>query len=151
MTLILGSTIFSLIMISLPKLYAFTLALMITFKCVREEDSRRKYAFRILTFNEFRVQAMNVEYTTYKRHKTEFLFALYKFLFEDLIQFITQVYYLTSTDCGTKNPNPIVYFGIACAVLNTYFGLVFRLCTYCYSYKRLNSYKRKIEVRISTR
>ena len=55
------------------------------------------------------------------------------------------------TDCGTKNANPIVYFGIACAVLNTYFGLVFRLCTYCYSIKRLNSYKRKIEVRVSTR
>jgi hypothetical protein len=42
LTLILGSTCFSLIMICIPKLYAFVVGIMITFRCIREEDTRRK-------------------------------------------------------------------------------------------------------------
>jgi hypothetical protein len=53
------------------------------------------------------------------------------------------------TDCGLKNSNTIIYIGIILAVLNTYFGLLYRLITYCYSLKRLNAYKRKIEVNVT--
>ena len=35
------------------------------------------------------------------------------------------------------------------AVLNTYFGLFYRLLSCCYFLRRLNAYKRKVEVRIS--
>ena len=35
------------------------------------------------------------------------------------------------------------------AVLNTYFGLFYRLLSCCYVLRRLNAYKRKVEVRVS--
>ena len=35
------------------------------------------------------------------------------------------------------------------AVLNTYFGLFYRLLSCCYVLRRLNAFKRKVEVRIS--
>lgn len=59
------------------------------------------------------------------------------------------MYFLTQTECGKKYPNGIVYAGVLMAVLNTYFGLLYRFASYCYSLKRLNAYKRKIDVRIS--
>lgn len=54
-TAMAGVSIFSLVMISLPKIYAFVLSFMILFGCVREEDRKRKYTYRILIFNEFRL------------------------------------------------------------------------------------------------
>lgn len=52
----------SLILLMIPKLYATIHAFLIGVGCVKEENKRRKHAYRILTFNEFRVQANNVEY-----------------------------------------------------------------------------------------
>ena len=49
---------------------------MLMFGCTataREEDSRRKYAHRVLIFNESRMQALNLEYTRYQREKVDLL------------------------------------------------------------------------------
>jgi hypothetical protein len=35
------------------------------FNCVRDEDKKRKFVHRILIFNEYRMQAINVEYIGY--------------------------------------------------------------------------------------
>lgn len=56
---------------------------MMMFNCVREEDRRRKFTFRMLTFNEYRVQALNVEYIGYEKHKVDLLYGFLKFLIED--------------------------------------------------------------------
>jgi hypothetical protein len=140
------------IAIALPKLYAMCISLMLIFNCgqaTKDENFRRKYAHRVLIFNESRMQALNLEYTRYKREKVDLLMALFKFILEDAPQFLFQLYYLTQTDCGKKNPNTIIYVGLIMAVLNTYFGLFYRLLSCCYVLRRLNSYKRKLEVRIS--
>jgi hypothetical protein len=128
------------------------ISLMLMFGCTataREEDSRRKYAHRVLIFNESRMQALNLEYTRYQREKVDLLMAFFKFFLEDAPQFLFQLYYLTQTDCGKKNPNIIIYVGLIMAVLNTYFGLFYRLLSCCYVLRRLNAYKRKVEVRVS--
>jgi hypothetical protein len=72
-----------------------------------------------------------------------------KFLAEDLPQFLVQAYYLLMTDCGKKNQNYIIYIGIALAVLNTYFGLLYRFLSYCYAFRKLNAFKNKLEVQVS--
>ena len=54
-TYLAGMSVFSLVMIAIPKIYAFVLNIMIMFGCVREEDRKRKFLFRILIFNEFRM------------------------------------------------------------------------------------------------
>ena len=77
--------------IFVPKIYAMGACLMLMFGCSqvsREEDSRRKYAHRILIFNESRMQAMNMEYTRYEREKTDLWMAFFKFFLEDAPQFI---------------------------------------------------------------
>ena len=55
----------SLGLIAVPKLYGLGLSLYLMFSCgtAREEDQRRKWAHRLLVFSEFRMQALNVEYT----------------------------------------------------------------------------------------
>jgi hypothetical protein len=95
------------------------------------------------------MQALNLEYTRYQREKVDLLMSFLKFFFQDAPQFLFQLYYLTTTDCGKKNANTIIYIGLILAVLNTYFGLFYRLLSCCYVLRRLNSYKRKVEVRIS--
>jgi hypothetical protein len=138
--------------IALPKLYAMCMTLVMMFSCTqasREEDSRRKIAHRILVFNESRMQALNLEYTRYEREKTNLLMALFKLFLQDGPQFIMQLWYLTQTDCGRKNANTIIYIGLLMAVLNTYFGLFYRMLSCCYVMKRLNSFKRKVEIRVS--
>lgn len=60
-----GLSIASLVVILIPKLYGYALMLMMMFTCAREEDSRRKFALRAYTFNEFRVHALNVDYVEY--------------------------------------------------------------------------------------
>lgn len=152
LTTLAGLSATSIVLVTIPKMYAMGVALMLMFGCnamSREEDSRRKYAHRVLIFNESRLQALNLEYTRYEREKTDLLMATFKFALEDLPQFLIQLYYLTMTDCGTKNTNTIVYIGLVMAVINTYFGLFYRLLTCCYVKRRLNSYTRKLEVRIS--
>ena len=42
-----------------------------------------------------------------------------------------------------------MYIGLIMAILNTYFGLFYRIISSCYVLRRLNAYKRKVEVRIS--
>ena len=59
---VFGLSFGSLVLLMIPKLYATIHALIIGFGCVKEENKRRKLVFRILTFNEFRIQAKNVEY-----------------------------------------------------------------------------------------
>ena len=74
------------IAILLPKLYAMCISLMLMFSCgpqAREEDMRRKYAHRVLIFNESRMQALNLEYTRYQREKVDLLMAFFKFFLED--------------------------------------------------------------------
>lgn len=70
MTTLAAFSLISIIAISIPKIYALVLTLMMMFNCcanakAREEDTRRKWAHRILTFNEMRLEALNVEYTRY--------------------------------------------------------------------------------------
>lgn len=55
---------------------------------MREEDTRRKWANRILILNESRMQALNVEYTRYEKEKCDLYMSLYKFFVEDFPQFI---------------------------------------------------------------
>jgi hypothetical protein len=145
-------SLLSNIAIFIPKLYAMGVNLMLMFGCTasaREEDSRRKYAHRVLIFNESRMQALNLEYVKYEREKTDLWMALFKFFLEDGPQFVMQLYYLTQTDCGKKNANAIIYIGLIMAVLNTYFGLFYRILSCCYVLRRLNAFKRKVEIRIS--
>jgi hypothetical protein len=49
-----GISIASIVLVSIPKIYAMVLVVMMMFT-VREEDRRRKYAYRILIFNEYRM------------------------------------------------------------------------------------------------
>ena len=48
----------SVVLVALPKIYAMTLSLVMMFNCgaaSREEDTRRKWAHRILVFDESRL------------------------------------------------------------------------------------------------
>jgi hypothetical protein len=84
-------SLISNIAIALPKLYSMGISLMLMFGCTataREEDSRRKYAQRVLIFNESRMQALNLEYTRYQREKVDLLMAFFKFFLEDAPQFL---------------------------------------------------------------
>ena len=45
----------SIVLLMIPKLYSLVLCVMMLFNCVREEDKRRKFAFRILIFDEWRL------------------------------------------------------------------------------------------------
>lgn len=58
--------------------------IMIMFNGVREEDRKRKYVYRLLIFNEFRMQALNVDYVGYDKAKVDFLMGIFKFLFQDV-------------------------------------------------------------------
>lgn len=141
-----------IILIALPKIYAMGLTLLMIFNCSgpgREEDVRRKWAHRILVYNESRMQALNVEYTRFQREKTDLLMASMKFCFEDFPLFIFMLYYLTQTDCGKKNQNSIIYISLILKVINTYFGFFYRILSTCYVWRRLRSYNRKVEVSIS--
>lgn len=76
----------SVVLVALPKMYGMYLNLRLLFNCgalTREEDTRRKWAHRLLTIDESRMQALSVEYTRFEREKTELLMAFYKFLVED--------------------------------------------------------------------
>ncbi len=79
-------SLISVIAISIPKLYAMGLTLVLMFNCgqkAREEDVRRRWTHRLLAFNEFRLLALNVEYTKYQKEKYDLLMALMKFFVED--------------------------------------------------------------------
>jgi uncharacterized paraquat-inducible protein A len=56
------ASVVSMALIMVPKLYATIMALIIMFGGVKTENKIRKHAYRILIFNEFRMQALNVEY-----------------------------------------------------------------------------------------
>ena len=95
LTTLAGLSATSIVLVTIPKMYAMGVALMLMFGCnamSREEDSRRKYAHRVLIFNESRLQALNLEYTRYEREKTDLLMATFKFALEDLPQFLIQLY-----------------------------------------------------------
>lgn len=62
-----GLSALSILLIIMPKIYGYTLMIMMMFTCAREEDKRRKFALRAYTFNEFRVHAMNIDYVEYER------------------------------------------------------------------------------------
>lgn len=59
------ASLLSMIIIAIPKLYAMIMCLVIVFGGVKIENKLRKHAYRILIFNEFRVQALNVEYVSH--------------------------------------------------------------------------------------
>jgi hypothetical protein len=141
----------SLCLLAVPKLYGLGLSLYLMFSCgkAREEDERRKLAHRLLVLSEFRMQALNVEYTRVQREKVDILMSSLKFTLEDAPQFILQLYYLTQTDCGLKNPNTLFYIGFILKALNTYFGLFYRVLMTCYVQRRLGAFSRRVEVSIS--
>lgn len=60
--LFLIASLISMGLIMIPKLYAIIMTLVVMFGGVKTENKLRKHAFRILIFNEFRMQALNVEY-----------------------------------------------------------------------------------------
>ena len=74
----------SIVLFMIPKFYAFVLMILLMFNVVKEEDKRRKYAARILIFNEQRMQALNVEHTGYEKQKVDLLMSFLKFILEDL-------------------------------------------------------------------
>ena len=80
----------SLCLLAVPKLYGLGLSLYLMFSCgkAREEDERRKLAHRLLVLSEFRMQALNVEYTRVQREKVDILMSSLKFTLEDAPQFI---------------------------------------------------------------
>lgn len=55
LTVYLALSSVSLALILIPKLIANVLALMIMFGVVKEENKKRKHAYRILIYNEFRM------------------------------------------------------------------------------------------------
>jgi hypothetical protein len=56
MKYIAGISLASLLILVLFKLYALGLVIAMFFSCcIREEDKKRKYAFRALIFSEFRL------------------------------------------------------------------------------------------------
>jgi hypothetical protein len=58
LTTLAGLSATSIVLVTIPKMYAMGVALMLMFGCnamSREEDSRRKYAHRVLIFNESRL------------------------------------------------------------------------------------------------
>lgn len=58
MTAIAALSALSVVLIAIPKIYAMGLSLVMIFSCrgpAKEEDVRRKWAHRILTFNESRL------------------------------------------------------------------------------------------------
>lgn len=55
----------SLGLIMVPKLVANVIALLITLGVIKEENKKRKHAYRILIYNEYRMQALNVEYVNH--------------------------------------------------------------------------------------
>ena len=57
----------SIALILIPKLIANIMALMIIFGGVKEENKRRRYTYKLLIYNEFRMQAMNVEYVNHQK------------------------------------------------------------------------------------
>lgn len=65
----------------IPKLYAVIMTLVVMFGGVKTENKLRKHAFRILIFNEFRMQALNVEYVQHQKYKIDLLWGFMKFLF----------------------------------------------------------------------
>lgn len=73
-----------------------------------------------------------------------------KFAIEDFPQFIIQMFFLLSTDCGENSANIIVYLSILTAVLSSYCGFLFRLTIYLYNSKRLYAYQKKVEVQVNT-
>lgn len=62
LTSYMTASIVSLALIIIPKLYATIMSLGILFGVIKEENKLRKHAYRILIYNEFRMQALNVEY-----------------------------------------------------------------------------------------
>ena len=68
----------SLVIMAVPKVYA-VIVTMVLICGVKEEDKRRKYAYRVLVFNEQRLQALNIQYIRYSKAKTGVLIGLLKF------------------------------------------------------------------------
>ena len=153
----------SFVLTLLPKVYSFWLIFKILLTSNEkykneplllgakplDDDQRRKMIFRAFIFSEFRSQALCVDYIMYEIHKTELLMSSLKFAIEDLPQFIIQVMYLLSTDCGTKNTNFIIYLSVFSSVLSSYCGFLFRITIYFYNSKRLVAFSKKLEVKVA--
>eukprot|EP00347_Sterkiella_histriomuscorum_P004768 403359184 len=145
----MAASMVSIGILLIPKLYAFFTCIYVMFGGVKTENKLRKHAYRILIFNEFRIQALNVEYVQHQKYKIDLGWGFMKFLFQDLPQAAIQIWYLLQTDCGTKNSNPLIIFSIVLALINTYFGFLYRFVNVCYSVNRLNSIKKRVQVVIN--
>lgn len=53
--------------------------MILIFPCIKDENKRRKHAFRSITINEYRVQAINVNFMRFEKRKIELLWSLWKF------------------------------------------------------------------------
>lgn len=58
----MAASMVSIGVLLIPKLYATIMSLVIMFGGVKTENKLRKHSYRILIYNEFRIQALNVEY-----------------------------------------------------------------------------------------
>lgn len=55
LTIHMPISVTSFVISALPKLYAYSLILLLMCTCIREEDRRRKLSYRALTLNDFRM------------------------------------------------------------------------------------------------
>jgi hypothetical protein len=68
----------------IPKMYALGMIFVLICPCIKNESERRKHVFRCITINEFRVQAVNVNFMKFEKRKIELLWAAWKFITQNL-------------------------------------------------------------------
>jgi len=116
---------------------------------VREEDRRRKLAFRVLELNGFRTQALNVEYVKMEKEKCSVKNELYRAVIENAVFAAVQIDYLISTQCGIKQQNVLVYISIVCNLALVVASFLTKLISCTYYWKRLRAYGYKLDVKIA--
>lgn len=124
----------------LPKLYAYSLIFMLLFTCVREEDRRRKLAFRALLLNDFRMHSANIEYVEYEKQKCLLKSSLFYLVISNIPFMLFEWHYLNYTDCGLKQDNPLVYISLILNAAYLSINFFFRLIPCTYFCKRLRAY-----------
>lgn len=102
-----------------------------------------------LAFSEFRSQTLNIDFTDYEQCRTEMQMAAFKLSFEDLPQFLIQVVFLVSTQCGQNNESLLVHLSVLCSLLCSYFVFWWRIILYTYKHKHLYKYARKVDLVVS--
>lgn len=84
MTTLAALSIISLILTLVIRLLAMAALTGLICGCIKSEDKRRKFAFMALVFNDFRTQAININYMKYQKRKLELLNGFLKCVCEDI-------------------------------------------------------------------